>query len=81
MFRAGIRGVEIRSFASFSPARLRAISSKIRLEIRRAMIFFSHVGYCHEANFLSVDQVLQVDYVHYYAHYNRFGRGEKQLAS
>ncbi|MGB2634085.1 MAG: hypothetical protein WAM58_09125 [Candidatus Acidiferrum sp.] len=45
------------------------------------MIFFRHVGYCHEANFLPVDQVLQVDYVHYYAHYNRFGRGEKQLAS
>ncbi|HTZ48029.1 MAG TPA: hypothetical protein VMH20_10575 [Verrucomicrobiae bacterium] len=45
------------------------------------MLFFQHVGYCHEANLLSVDEVLQVDYDDYYAHYHRFGRGEKQLAS
>jgi len=45
------------------------------------MLFSSHVGYRHEASFFSVDEVLQVDYVHYYAHYHRFGRGEKQLAS
>jgi hypothetical protein len=45
------------------------------------MLFSWHVGYRHEANVLSVDQVLQVDYDYYYAHYHRFGRGEKQLAS
>ena len=47
------------------------------------MVSFGHVGYCHEANVLPVDDDLhvKVDYDYYYAHYNCFGRGEKQLAS
>jgi len=45
------------------------------------MLSCLYVGYCHEANDFSVDEVLYVDYDYYYAHYHRFGRGEKQLAS
>jgi len=45
------------------------------------MVCFLYVGYCHEANYVPVDEVLKVDYDLYYAHYHRFGRGEKQLAS
>lgn len=45
------------------------------------MVSFPCVGYCHQANDLPVDEYLYVDYDHYQAHYNRFGRGEKHLAS
>ncbi|MGB7437933.1 MAG: hypothetical protein WBR26_23285 [Candidatus Acidiferrum sp.] len=57
------------------------IVAKYSLAKLAGMLCFLHVGYCHEANSVPVDQVLQVGYVHYYAHYHRFGRGEKQLAS
>jgi hypothetical protein len=34
------------------------LSSRIQLENREGMLFCLYVGYCHEANLLSVDQVL-----------------------
>jgi hypothetical protein len=42
------------------------------------MVFSTHAGFSHEADYLPIDACHYVDY-DYYCH--RFGRGEKQLAS
>ena len=44
------------------------------------MIFFRHVGYSTKRISCLSTESYQVDYDHYYAHYNRFGRGEKQAS-